>query len=123
MAKKILLIDDEPLQLKIVKNSLNSKKYEFVTASDGEEGIDKVISENPDLIIVDLIMPKKDGFEFCKALRDRPETSGTPIIMLSGFEADKFNERANFFGADTLLKKPFDLSEFKRTVKEALRNI
>ncbi len=122
MAKKILLIDDEPLQLQIVLDSLKSKKYKFVTASNGEEGMDKVISENPDLIIVDVIMPKKDGFEVCKALRERPETSGTPIIMLSGFEADKFNERAQFFGADTLLKKPFNLSELKRTVKEALRN-
>ena len=82
--KKILMIDDERFHRELARFSFEDSGFEFISASDGEEGIRMAIDENPDLIIVDLIMPRKDGFEVCRSLRQIPETSDLPIIIMSG---------------------------------------
>lgn len=118
--KKILMIDDEIFHREVAKFSFEDSGYDFIEAGDGEEGIKKAIEENPDLIIVDLIMPKKDGFEVCRALRDKPETAGLPIIMMSGFDAQNISGRGKAFGADMVLKKPVLPEDLVKKAKEKL---
>ena len=119
--KRILMIDDENFNIQIMKEYLESKGYEFFSAKDGDEGIKKAIETNPNLVIVDLIMPKKDGFEVCEVLRKLPETSGTPIILMTGFEAEDLEMRSKFYGADEVVRKPYVVEELIRKVKQMLQ--
>jgi CheY-like chemotaxis protein len=83
MAKKILAVDDEPSICKLVETALTGRGYEVVTAHDGEEAIDKVALEHPDLIVLDIMMPKMDGREVRRRLAQSPRTSAIPVILLS----------------------------------------
>lgn len=119
--KRILMIDDENLNIQIMKEYLESKGYEFLSARDGDEGIKKAIETNPNLVIVDLIMPKKDGFAVCEALKKMPETSGTPIILMTGFDAEDLEVRSRYFGADEVVRKPYVVEELIKKVKHILQ--
>jgi DNA-binding response OmpR family regulator len=83
MAKKILAVDDEPSICKLVETALTGRGYEVVVARDGEEAIDKVALEHPDLIVLDIMMPKMDGREVRRRLAQSPRTSAIPVILLS----------------------------------------
>lgn len=83
MTKKILLVDDEPAVVKVLKNRLEENGYNVVTALNGEEGMEKVIEAKPDLIILDVLMPKTFGGEIATQLKANPHTSKIPIIFLS----------------------------------------
>lgn len=83
MSKKILIVDDEPNLVKLCEVRLKSSGYEVMTAHDGQEGLDKVKQEMPDLIILDHMMPKLDGFEVCRILKASEEFSDIPIVMLT----------------------------------------
>jgi len=80
---KILIVDDEIQLIQMVQMRLEANGYEVVTANDGVEGLKKVKSENPDLIILDIMMPKMDGFEACDLLKKDPQTSQIPIIFFN----------------------------------------
>ena len=81
---KILVIDDDPSEVKMVTMALQREPYEVISASNGNEGFEKAKKENPDLIILDIMMPEKDGLLTCKDLKTAPQTSGIPIIILTG---------------------------------------
>lgn len=83
MTKKILVVDDERDALEIVRATLQTKGYEIDLAHDGEEGLDKIQRGKPDLVILDLMMPKISGLEICKLLKKDPSTADLPIIVLS----------------------------------------
>jgi twitching motility two-component system response regulator PilH len=106
LAKKILIVDDSPGELQIIHTLLGNVGYTIITASDGVEGVEKALYEQPDLIILDIIMPKKNGFQACKAIKNTPETQHIPVILLSGKgqKADKFWGMKQ--GADLYLVKP-----------------
>ncbi|MFC1958191.1 response regulator transcription factor [Chloroflexota bacterium] len=91
---KILLVDDDPDFLEATKAVLESKSYQVVTAYNGEDGLKRVVEERPDLIILDVVMPKKDGFAVCKELKENPHYhffSKIPVLLLTIFphEIDK----------------------------------
>ncbi len=88
---KILIVDDDPVLVKATSAVLESAHYLVVAAYDGEEGLAKVASEKPDLIILDVIMPNKDGFAVCEELKADPRFADIPVIMLTSF-AEKRGE-------------------------------
>ena len=115
---RILVVDDELSIIKFLRANLESKGYEILAAMDGAEALQIFEMELPDLVILDIMMPKMDGFEVCRQLR---EWSQTPIIMLSarGDESDKV--KCLDLGADDYITKPFGASELIARVKAVLR--
>ena len=100
MDRKILIVDDEKAIVDILKFNLEKEGFQTVEAYDGEEGYRKVFLENPDLILLDLMLPKMDGFEVCKKIRER---LSTPIIMLTARE----EEVDKSWAPPTILQNPF----------------
>ena len=117
---KILIIDDDKKLVGMIKNYLEKDGYEIIAAFDGAEGIEKTESHRPDLVILDLMLPKLDGLEVCKLIR---KESSMPILMLSakGEEADIVVGLE--LGADDYLSKPFSLRELSARVKAILRRV
>ena len=120
MKKKILVIEDEPHISKLVKVVLEKKGFEVIQAFVGREGLQKAKSEKPDLIILDVMMPKMDGFEVAKILGAAKETKEIPIIMLSSAAQFKDKIKGIESGAVDYLTKPFDNKELLEKVKECL---
>jgi two-component system alkaline phosphatase synthesis response regulator PhoP len=108
MAKaKILVVDDEIYIVHILDFSLGMEGYEVVTALDGEQALQKVKTEQPDLIVLDIMMPKLDGYETCKQLKSDPATKHIPVILLSA-KGRNVDQRLGFdVGADDYITKPF----------------
>ena len=118
--KKILIADDKPEVVELVRVSLEGEDYEIVDASDGKETLKRVRLEKPDLILLDVVMPKMDGFEVCRQLKKDPQTQEIPIIMLTakGQEVDK--EKARQAGASDYVTKPFSPSALLIKIEEIL---
>ena len=118
MKKRILIVDDEMSILKFLRSNLEDRDYTVISATNGEEALDIIERELPDLIILDVMMPKMDGFEVCRRLR---EWSQIPIIMLSarGDESDKV--QCLDLGADDYIVKPFGSNELMARVSAVLR--
>jgi CheY-like chemotaxis protein/KaiC/GvpD/RAD55 family RecA-like ATPase len=118
--KKILLADDEENIRILGQQLLNESGYDVILAVNGEEAISKAISEHPDLVITDIRMPKKNGFDVCKALRSDPVLSHVPILILSAL-GDEFNKITGFEGgANDFIVKPFRTEELKERVAHIL---
>jgi two-component system alkaline phosphatase synthesis response regulator PhoP len=104
--RKVLIADDEPDILEIIKYNLSAEGYEVITAKDGSEAIDKARSGKPDLIILDIMMPKKTGVEVCEYLRTQPDFQETLIIFLSALNDEASHIRGFETGADDYVNKP-----------------
>ena len=104
--KKILVADDEPDILEIISYNLRKEGYEVFTASDGNEALDKARLHHPDLIILDIMMPKKTGVEVCQILRTQPEFSQTLIIFLTALSDEAVQIKGLESGADDYVTKP-----------------
>jgi len=108
MAKgKILVVDDEIYIVHILDFSLGMEGYEVVTALDGEQAIEQARNEKPDLIVLDIMMPKLDGYETCKILKSEKDTRDIPVILLSA-KGRNVDQKVGFeVGADDYITKPF----------------
>jgi two-component system alkaline phosphatase synthesis response regulator PhoP len=104
---KILVVDDEVYIVHILDFSLGMEGYEVVTALDGEQALAKVKAERPDLIVLDIMMPKLDGYETCKILKADPETRHIPVILLSAKGRNVDQQMGFQVGADDYITKPF----------------
>ncbi|MCX5800078.1 MAG: response regulator [Candidatus Eisenbacteria bacterium] len=104
---KILVVDDEVYIVHILDFSLGMEGYEVVTALDGEQALGKVKAERPDLIVLDIMMPKLDGYETCKILKADPETKHIPVILLSAKGRNVDQQMGFQVGADDYITKPF----------------
>jgi DNA-binding response OmpR family regulator len=120
MAKKatILVVDDEPHVLKLVKANLESSDYRVFTAEDGEQAIRAVETEVPDLVVLDLMLPKMDGYSVCSRIR---EFSSVPVIILTARSSKVDLVHGFEVGADDYLTKPFDVAELLMRVQAVLR--
>lgn len=112
----ILLIDDDANVLNIVKRLLSEDKYNIVTATNGREGIEKLVNFYPDIIICDIVMPLMDGYEFRDAIRERDEYYLTSFIFMSAKSTTDDKVRGLQHGVDAYITKPFNLTEFKAIV-------
>lgn len=118
--QKIAVIEDEKAISDIIKYNLEKEGYKVFVAYDGEEGLELITRENPDLIMLDIMMPKLDGFEVCKAVR---QSKNTPIIMLTA-RAEEIDKVLGLeLGADDYITKPFGMRELIARVKANLRRI
>jgi two-component system, OmpR family, alkaline phosphatase synthesis response regulator PhoP len=104
---RILVVDDEIYIVHILDFSLGMEGYEVVTALDGEEGLQKAIEFKPDLIVLDIMMPKMDGYETCKALKADEQTKHIPVILLSAKGRNVDMQTGYDVGADEYITKPF----------------
>mgnify|MGYP000273901028 CR=1 FL=1 len=121
--KKILVIDDNELVVKMISDILVCENYDVVVAGSGEEGLKKVEEERPDLVLLDVVLPKMNGFEVCKILRGNEETNLIPIIMLTS-EGDEDKKITGLeLGADDYIVKPFNPRELVSRVRNTLTRI
>jgi two-component system, OmpR family, alkaline phosphatase synthesis response regulator PhoP len=119
MKKKVLVVDDEQSIITLLQYNLEQNGFEVITAMDGEEGRDLAISKHPDFIILDLMLPKIDGIEVCKQLRQNKLT--VPVLMLTA-KGDEFDKVLGLeLGADDYMTKPFSPREVIARIKAILR--
>lgn len=118
MANKILVVDDEASIVNIIAYNLKKEGYEVITANDGEKALELALSQTPDLILLDIMMPVMDGYEVCRKVREK---SNVPIIMLTA-RADEVDKVIGLeMGADDYVTKPFGNRELVARVKANLR--
>ena len=122
MPKKILVVDDKANIVLSLEFLMNKAGYEVRTASDGEEALAAIDADPPDLILLDVNMPTKNGFEVCEAIRARNEWSHIRIIMLTAHGRDIEREKGLALGADDYLTKPFAIQEVVSKVQELLEH-
>jgi CheY-like chemotaxis protein len=120
MAKRILVVDDEKDVVDVAKTFLVSRGYEVSAASNGNEAIAKASSEKPDLLLLDILMPGKNGFEVTRALKKNPATSGIPIVISSVLVGVKDRREALEAGAIATLAKPFEFEIVAAQIKNIL---
>src|ERR1022692_3506737 len=120
MRKKILVVDDEEDIVDVEKTFLVSLGYEVSTASNGDDAIAKASSEKPDLILLDILMPGKSGFEVARALKKNAATSGIPIIISSVLTEIKDHREALEAGVVAIIAKPFDFKITEAQIKNIL---
>lgn len=116
---KILMIEDNPFLRKIYRNKLTKADFEFIEATNGEEGLNKVLSEKPDLVLLDLILPRKNGLDVLIEMKRNKETKNIPVIILSILGQERDVKRGLSLGAqDYLVKTRISLSEVVDKVKK-----
>ena len=121
MAKKILFVEDESALQKTFNDILKQEGYEVISALDGEAGLKAAKAEKPDLILLDLVLPKMHGFEVLQALKEDAATKDIPIIVLTNLESMGDVEKALELGATTyLVKASYSLEEVIKKIKKAL---
>jgi len=119
--EKIVFIEDETTLQKMLSAALQEEGYSVITASDGEEGLAAVRSEKPDLVLLDLILPKMDGFTVLSEIKKDEATAHTPVIVLTNLESAEDVGRVVALGATTyLVKANYDLPDIVLKVKEVL---
>ncbi len=120
MNEKILIVEDEKPISDILKYNLTKEGYAVITAFDGEEALDKALFEDPSLILLDVMLPKLDGFQVCRKIREK---MNTPIIMLTAKEEEVDKVLGLELGADDYITKPFSMREVIARIKANLRRI
>ena len=121
--KKILVVEDDPVNQQILSDFLAANGYETVSASSGPEGIRRFEHEAPELLLVDVQLPGKNGFDVCREIKSRPEGKATPILLMSAVYSnhDQSNRTIQIGTlADGYLTKPFDLVALLATVRQLL---
>ena len=119
--KKILLVDDEPQLVEMVKMRLEANNYEVILASDGEEALEKARGEKPDLIILDIMLPKLDGYKVCRMLKFDDKYSSIPVIMFTARSQESEKSMGKEVGADAYIIKPFEPEMLLGKIKELLK--
>ena len=119
----VLIVDDEQhirLLIEQTLEELEDDGVELLTARDGEEALDVVANQHPDVIFLDVMMPRKNGFEVCEAIKGDPATAGTTVILLTAKGQAYDREQGLAAGADQYLTKPFDPDDLLRRARVAL---
>lgn len=118
---RILVVDDTGLDRERLKDELSGEGYQVTTAQDGEEALAKVAAEAPDLILLDVIMPKLDGYEVCRLLKSDGRTILIPVVLITSLQATEERIRGIEAGADDFLSKPFNRQELLTRVRSLLK--
>jgi twitching motility two-component system response regulator PilH len=118
--RSILVVDDSPTEMKLVSAPLQKKGYRVLTAVDGEKALEVANVEHPDLIVLDVVLPKKNGFQVCRQLKTTPDTKDIKVLMLTSKsqESDRFWGMKQ--GADAYMTKPFEDEELLTKVATLL---
>jgi len=117
---KILVVDDEVNITQILEFSIGAEGFEVITATNGEEAIDKARKEQPDLIILDIMMPRIDGYEACRILKANPLTKNIPVVLLTAKGRDIDKRLGYEVGATDYIVKPFSPNKLIERINELL---
>ncbi len=124
MAKKILVVDDDPNIVKLIKSRMEAHNYEVITASDGDECMQKILSDKPDLIILDILMPKADGYDVLIGIKEIKALTAKipviPVIVLTALSDPKVKDMIEREEIKDYIIKPFNSEELLAKVKNAL---
>ena len=120
MSKKILLADDSLTIQKVVELTFSDSDYQLVCVSNGQKALERVWDDRPDLILADVVMPEKNGYEVCEAIKANPSTARIPVVLLSGTFEPFDRQRAERIGADAIVSKPFDSQQLLAQVEALL---
>jgi DNA-binding response OmpR family regulator len=120
MSRKILVADDEPNIVISLEYLMKREGYTVLVARDGQEALDAIARDRPDLVLLDVMMPKKSGFEVCQAVRASEELQATKILMLTAKGRDTDVAKGLALGADAYMTKPFSTRELVQKVAEML---
>ena len=120
MPKHILIVDDEPNIVLSLEFLMRKAGYEVTTARDGEEALAAIELSVPDLVLLDVMMPRKDGYQVCQHLREREDLKGLRIVMLTARGRDVEREKGLSLGADDYVTKPFSTQEVVSKVQQLL---
>ncbi|NUM80568.1 response regulator [bacterium] len=118
--KKILIVEDNDLNLRLVRMLLRYESYQFIEALNGEDAIDMASKEHPDLIVLDIQIPKIDGYQVAKKLKSDPVLKKIPIFALTAYAMKGDAEKILEAGCDRYMSKPLDTEVFKKIVKELM---
>lgn len=118
---RILVVDDDPLMVKLLQATLENRGFDVLVATDGQEGLDTIKDEHPDLVVSDIMMPKVDGFELVQRLRADPMVGNTPVVILSAKGEEEDLVKGLELGADDYVTKPFRPNEFVARLQTILR--
>lgn len=119
---KILIVDDEPDYITAIQCRLEWSHYDVITASNGQEGLEKVASEKPDLVLLDTNMPVMNGHEVLERLRQHPELKNIPVIMVTALCEAQDVAKASSYGVADYVAKPFDFSDLVEKIAKALES-
>ena len=117
---KIMIVEDSPTYLRKIADSLQGSGYEIITAIDGEEALEKAVRENPNLIVLDVILPKKNGFQVCRQLKTSPATQDIKILMMTSKSQDSDRFWGLKQGADDYMTKPYEDEELLNNIANLL---
>lgn|SRR5262245_34419316 len=118
--KKILVVDDSPTDLRLMSTPLQESGYQVITAVDGEEALEKAVKEHPTVIVLDVVLPKKNGFQVCRQLKTTPETKDIRILLLTSKTQDTDRFWGLKQGADGYMTKPFANDELLASIGQLL---
>jgi DNA-binding response OmpR family regulator len=118
---RILIVDDEADLVSVLRIGLEIEGFEVIAASDGEEGLKKAREERPDLVVLDLMLPKLDGYRVCRALKFDERYRGLPIVILSARSGEQDRRLAFDMGADAFVSKPYDMAALVKLIRARLR--
>ncbi len=119
-ARKVLLVDDEVGFAELLRDLLVMDNYEVEVANDGQEGLDKIQTFNPDVIISDIVMPRLSGFEMFKKIKAAPATAQIPFLFITGFQDDRVLAEARKIGVFGILRKPVDIEQIENRLNDLL---
>ncbi len=120
MSPRVLVVDDDPQVLRLMRVNLELEGYDVVSAPDGEEALDAVLNERPDVVVCDVMMPGMDGLTVLRNLRSNPRTSKIPFVVVSAKAQRSDVKAALDMGADRYITKPFDPQELLDAVEHLL---
>jgi len=121
LPKKVLVVDDEDDARNLAKMILEKNGFRVLIASDGDEALRKADAESPDLILLDIVMPGKDGVEVCRGLKSQVKTRNIPVVMFTVLGRDVDKSRAADAGCDGYLTRPFNVEDLLAEVKKRLK--
>ena len=121
MERKILVVDDEPAAAEMLKMRLEKNGYAVIVAGSGEECLEKAAKENPDLILLDVLLPGAGGLLTCERLKNNAKTKGIPVIMVTALFGDSIKEKGLEVGAKYLISKPYDPQDLLWEIEDVLK--
>lgn len=117
---KIMIVEDSPTYLRKISESLQGSGYDIITAIDGEEALEKAVQESPNLIVLDVVLPKKNGFQVCRQLKTTPATQDIKILMMTSKSQDSDRFWGLKQGADDYMTKPYEDEELLANIAKLL---
>jgi len=120
MTQRILAVDNEPDLLALVRRGLEFYKYEVLTAVDGGEALQMVKDDKPDLVLLDIMMPKTTGYEICRKMKEDPQSAQIPVILMTARSPQLAMSASKESGADDCIFKPFRIDELVSRIKAFL---